>query len=79
MPTLAEAFEDYMKVDPNRADSTKKAYRSHRDLHLRDWLSRPIDSITRRDVGVYFNRLTEEHGREVANHTISLLRSMYPC
>ncbi len=79
MPTLAEAFEDYMKVGPNRADSTKKAYRSHRDLHPRDWLSRPIDSITRRDVGAYFNRLTAEHSREVANHTISLLRSMYPC
>ena len=28
-----------------------------------------------------FHRLTEEHGREVANHAISLLRSVYlrPC
>ena len=81
MPTLSDAFEDYMKVDPDRAESTKKSYRSHRDLHLRDWLSRPLDSITRKDVEACFNRLTREHGCEVANHTISLLRSIYrrPC
>ncbi len=81
MPTLRDAFDDYIGADPSRAESTKRAYRSHRDLHLADWLARPLDAITRRDVEACFHRLTEEHGREVANHTISLLRSVYrrPC
>ena len=32
MPTPGEAFEGYMKIDPNRAGSTKEVYRVHRDL-----------------------------------------------
>ena len=81
MPTLRDAIDDYIKADPSRAESTRRAYRSHRDLHLSDWLARPLDAIARRDVEACFHRLTEEHGREVANHTISLLRSVYrrPC
>ena len=38
-------------------------------------LTRPREAITRRDVKARIRRLTEEHGRKVANHTISLQRS----
>ena len=48
---------------------------------LGDWLSRPLDSITRRDVEARFNQITADHGWSPANRAISLLRSVYrrPC
>ena len=60
---------------------TDKGYRELVELHLRDWLSRPLDAITRRDVEARFNHLTAYHGWSQANATIALLRWIYrrPC
>ena len=44
---------------------------------LGDWLSRPLDTITRRDVEARFHRISERHGWAVGNHATSLLRSVY--
>ena len=81
MATLGDAFEEYMKVNPNRAKSTNQLYRFEAHHYLGDWLSRPLDSITRRDVESRFNKLTTDHGWSPANRAISLLRSVYrrPC
>ncbi len=81
MPTLAEAFDDYMKVNPNRTRKTIVTYRHNLQNCLSDWLARPLNAVTRREVEERFNRITEKHGWATANQTLSLLRSVYrrPC
>ena len=81
IPVLRKAFEEYIAANPNRTMRTDKGYRELVELHLRDWLSRPLDAITRRDVEARFNHLTAHHGWSQANATIALLRWIYrrPC
>ena len=81
LPTLGEAFEDYMKVNPNRSPNTTKVYRQNLRVNLSDWVNRPLNAISRRDVETRFLRITEKHGWAGANQTMSMLRSVYrrPC
>ena len=81
IPVLCKAFEEYIAANPNRTMRTDKGYRELVELHLRDWLSRPLDAITRHDVEARFNHLTAYHGWSQANATIALLRWIYrrPC
>ena len=81
MPSLGDAFEDYMAANPSRSQTTNKLYRYQANRHLSDWLSRPLDAITRREVEARFNRITADHGWSQANQAMSLLRSVYrrPC
>ena len=81
MPPLREAFEQYMKANPERRASTTENCRDRFERPLSDWLGRSLDSITRSDVEDRFNRITEKHGWATANQCISLLRSVYrrPC
>jgi len=81
LPRLAEACEEYMGSGHGWAESTGRGYRRYAALYLGDWLSRPLDSITRRDVEGRFRLLTERHGEMPANQCLSFLRSVYrrPC
>ena len=81
VPTLAEAFEAYVKANPKRKDKTVKAYRQILRGKLGDWVRRPLDAITRQDVEDRFNRITERHGWASGNQAMSMLRSVYrrPC
>ena len=81
MPTLGEAFADYMETGARRALSTEALYRSHMRRCFGDWHARPLDAISRRDVEARFHLVTEKHGWAVANQTMSMLRSVYrrPC
>ena len=81
MPVLAEAFEDYMAANPDRAQETDRNYRALVRRYLADWLTRPLDAVARRDVEDRFNRITANHGWSQANLTLTLLRSVYrrPC
>ena len=81
MPSLAEALEDFISANPNRAQVTEKGYRYLFDRYLGDWLGRPLDAIARKDVETRFNRLMTDSGWGMANRSISLLRSVYrrPC
>ena len=81
MPTLGQAFDEFMAANPNRAPTTDKGYRDFVERYLGDWLGRPLDAIARRDVEARFNRITTQNGWATANRTISLLRSAYsrPC
>lgn len=45
--TLAEAFETYMKANPNRTANTVRLYRQNLRVNLGGWLKRPLDAITR--------------------------------
>ena len=81
MPTLREAFEEYLMANPNRKSSTEALYRSQMRYCLGDWLARSLDTITRREVEARFHLVSQRNGWAVANHIISLLRSVYrrPC
>ena len=81
VPTLAEAFETYIKANPKRADRTVRLYRQVLRGKLGDWTRRPLDAITRQDVEDRFNRITERHGWATGNQAMSMLRSVYrrPC
>ena len=81
MPTLREAFEEYLTANPNRKSSTEALYRSQMRYCLGDWLARPLDTITRRDMEARFHRVSQRNGWAVANDIIALLRSVYgrPC
>lgn len=81
LPTLGEAFEDYMSVNPYRSETTNNRYRQYVRMCLSDWVNRPLNAISRRDVEARFHRITQKHGWAGANQTISLLRSIYrrPC
>ena len=81
LPTLQEAFEDYLEANPSRAPVTVKIYRQNLRAYLSDWTNRALDGISRKDVEVRFNNLTEKRGWSSANQTMSMLRSIYrrPC
>ena len=81
MPTLGDTFEEYMTANPNRSKRTNELYRYEAKRYLGDWLKRPIDAITRKDVETRFNGITADHGWSAANRALSLLRSVYrrPC
>ena len=81
MPLLREAFAEFLAANPNRKPNTLRLYRGQIRYCFGDWLARPLDAITRRDVEARFHLLTERHGWAIANHATSLLRSAYrrPC
>ncbi|MDE0030302.1 MAG: integrase family protein [Deltaproteobacteria bacterium] len=81
LPRLGAACEDYIESGHDLAASTERGYRRYTTLYLGDWLSRPLDGITRRDVEGRFRLLTERHGPMPANQCLSFLRSVYrrPC
>ena len=81
LPRLGEACEDYIESGHDWAATTERGYRRYAALYLGDWLSRPLDAITRRDVESWFRLLNERHGEMPANQCLSFLRSVYrrPC
>ena len=81
LPTLAEAFEEYLGANPNRAVNTVNLYRQNLRVNLSDWVNRPLNAIARKEVEARFHRITEKHGWAAANQTLSMLRSIYrrPC
>ena len=81
LPTLAEAFEEYLASNPDRKEQTARFYRALMRNCFADWLARPLSIIARRDVEARFLQVSKRRGRTVGNHAISLLRSVYrrPC
>ena len=77
MPTLEQAFDDYMKAKPNLAPATVEIYRTDFNLRLASLRTRPLDSITRRDVEELFNRISMEAGWSLTNRSVKLLRAIY--
>jgi len=80
-PRLGEVCRDYIESGHGRAASTERGYKRYTALYLGDWLSRPVDAITHRDIDGLFRLLTERHGEMPANQCLSFLRSVYrrPC
>ncbi len=81
LPTLGDACMDYIESGHDRSWETQRCYRRYTNLYLGDWLARPLDAITRRDIEARFHLITERHGKVPANQCLSFLRSVYrrPC
>jgi len=81
LPTLGEAFEEYIEANPHRTERTNNLYRQNLRVNLSDWINRPLNRISRKDVEQRFHRITDKHGWAGANQTMSMLRSVYrrPC
>ena len=81
LPTLAEAFREYLAANPDRKETTARFYRGLMRNCFADWQERPLGTIARRDVEARFLHVSKRRGRTVANQAISMLRSVYrrPC
>lgn len=81
VPSLADAFEEFLSANPHRAPSTVACYQRYCRLYLSDWMHRALDRIGRKDVEARFNRISRDHGHAPANQTMTMLRSVYvrPC
>ncbi len=77
MPTLAQAFEDYLGANPRRKPRTVEMYRQNLKVCFGDWLTRSLDAIDRGDVEARFHRVTERRGWATANQAVSMLRCIY--
>ena len=77
VPTLREAFDDYLAAGPKRRDSTLAVYRSTVYRDLGDWLGRSLADIERRDVEQRSQRLTDNAGWVQANNAMKMLRVLY--
>ena len=77
VPTLREAFEEYLAAVPTRKESTLAVYRRTVYGNLGAWVDRTLDTIDRRDVEKCFLRLTNEAGWVQANSAVKMLRVLY--
>ncbi len=55
---------------------TKNDYRHHIESELKDWLSKPVATITRDMCLARFNRITARGAKQVANGTFVYLRAV---
>ena len=77
VPTLREAFEEFLSVGPARKESTLGTYRRTVHMDLAPWLDRSLNTISRKDVEQCFNRLTSEIGWVGANAALTMLGALY--
>ena len=77
MPTLREAFEEFLAAGPERKAGTIAVYRRNFHRHLGSLLERPLDTIAAGDVEQCFSRLTAEAGWVPANNAVRMLGSLY--
>ena len=77
VPTLRQAFEEYLAAVPTRKESTLAIYRRTVYHNLGAWVDRTLDTIDRRDVEKCFLRLTNEYGWVQANSAMKMLRVLY--
>ena len=77
VPTLRQAFEEYLSAGPARKPGTFASYRLTVYRHLGSWLERPLDGIARKDVEHCFGRLSVEAGWVQANNAVKMLHALY--
>ena len=77
VPTLREAFEDFLAAGPERKPRTVEVYRRTVYMDLAPWLDRSLNTISRKDVEQCFNRLTSDIGWVGANSALTMLGALY--
>lgn len=78
VPTLEQAYDDYAKMrDRQGKDATHTSnIKLNSRTHLSDWLSYPVDKISRAMVVERHTKIGEARGPFAANHTIKQLRAV---
>ena len=73
LPTLGEAFEEYIAANPNRTERTNTLYRQNLRVNLSDWINRPLSASSRRDE-VLLPRVEEQfhYGGRARTHAADL-------
>lgn len=76
--TLRDALEIHLRAR-TRSPRTEEDYREVPNRYLADWLNRPLREIgeDRRGVRERHERITQRHGRAVADYALRLLRAVY--
>jgi integrase len=79
MPTLSEAFEDYISRRPHLRPRTVEAYRYDFNRYLKPLHNKLLSDIDHLRIDDTFQQITRDHGRSgaAANRVISLVGSIY--
>ncbi|MBF0293528.1 MAG: integrase family protein [Nitrospinae bacterium] len=75
--TLNEAFDDFLESRKALKPRTVKDYRYHMKRYFRDWLSKPINDITKDMVEKRHRLVAEHHGPAQGNLSMRYLRSIF--
>ena len=89
-PTLADATKDYLARPKLRSDANKGIVDGQMNQHLKAWLKRPLDEITKADCVAAHSRIAVEKegknslgryriigGERAANHVMKSFRSIW--
>lgn len=76
VPTLEQALETYIARPKLRSATNKKIVRAQMTNHLKTWLSRPLDDISKGDCVRAHTRIAKS-GERGANHVMKSFRSIY--
>ncbi|PQV58751.1 phage integrase family protein [Defluviimonas denitrificans] len=90
IPTLTEATAAYIARPKLRSEANKDQVKSQMESHLKAWLKRPLDEITKADCVAAHSRIAVERegvnsrgrpcmigGERVANHVLKSFRSIW--
>jgi integrase len=75
-PTLTDATKDYLARPKLRSDHNKTIVQRQIDVHLKAWLKRPLDEITKADCVAAHRRIAQA-GERGANHVLKSFRSIW--
>jgi integrase len=75
--TLQEAFNDFLESRKSLKPRTVKDYRYHIDKYFGDWLSKPINSVTKDMIEKRHRLVGEQHGPAQGNLSMRYLRSIF--
>lgn len=76
MPTLEQALETYITRPKLRSETNKKQVSGQMNRHLKTWLARSLDEITKADCVRAHVRISKT-GERGANHVLKSFRSIY--
>ena len=74
--TLKEVLDSYLEARTLK-ETTRKSYQYVVSFYLKDWLDRPLVSITKDQVEKKHKGITEEHGPTPANYAFKILRALF--
>lgn len=90
IPTLADAAKDYLARPKLRSDHNRTQVQAQMDSHLKAWLKRPLDEISKADCVAAHSRIAVEKkgvnslgrpriigGKRTANHVLKSFRSIW--
>lgn len=76
IPTVEDATTAYLARPKLRSDHNKELVKKQVHSHLKDWLKKPLDEITK-DMCVKAHARIAPNGQRAANHVLKSFRSIY--